>query len=260
MSPWSDQEIQSFLEGWEFFESGVHARMKNGKHKLSRQLWRGLRRGGLRWAGDSVYRCWEVCRASVGRLVRPARGQGADPLRPVLSERPLHGIPGSKWEERISLAFLSTSWVAWPLCVPSGDLLCSPPNALGGWWTGALDVPLSQHTHPQQQWVASVNSEPHPELNDNLSSDPNSIWETTDYDSSMVSGLLPFPTASIMRTKCDTKWGLPRLFVPCCWGCGGTWKWRERPRAGRKFSFLADLGPVVLSLLYAWRFPPWGNP
>lgn len=45
MSPWNEQEIQSFLEGWEFFGNEVHVGMRNGKHKLCRQLLRGLSRG-----------------------------------------------------------------------------------------------------------------------------------------------------------------------------------------------------------------------
>lgn len=44
---WSDQESRSFPEGWEFFESEVCVRIRNGKDVLSKAVVSGFQGRGV---------------------------------------------------------------------------------------------------------------------------------------------------------------------------------------------------------------------
>lgn len=108
-------------------------------------------------------------------LTRPARGRERTPALcfwrgPSTGSQDLSERDTSPWP------FPTPSEYPQPDPFMSLWRVAVPPAECSGWVVmGALDVPLSQQTHPQQQWATSSDSEPHPELKDSLNSDSNSI-------------------------------------------------------------------------------------
>lgn len=102
--------------------------------------------------------------------------------------------------------------------------------------------------HPQQQWVAPTDSDPHPELKEKLNSDPVPFdRQRTSKFHSLVMPTLPHTQHHGNKTCYQVR----HPFLPC--GQDGAWKCGEKPKAGRKLQFLGDLGSVVLSLVCAQR-------
>ncbi|KAL2778441.1 putative uncharacterized protein MSANTD5, partial [Daubentonia madagascariensis] len=100
IKPWSDQEIRSFLQEWEFLECEVYFKVRKKNHIVSKEVAQRLKRRGIK-------KSWQECLQMLISLqdlyytIREVNKRPRSEPLPCPYGEALHRILGYRWKDNI---------------------------------------------------------------------------------------------------------------------------------------------------------------
>ncbi|XP_077007902.1 uncharacterized protein MSANTD5 [Tamandua tetradactyla] len=238
-SPWSVEEIWSFINEWEFFEGVMKPKQRKKKHMLSRSISQGLSKRGIR---KSWRECFDmlISLTDLYWTVQEANWKPRPEHLPCPFGEALHRIISHSWEDTITsggphedMANLPSSGFQLQACTilrPQEELMWdSTPMIyvenpqMPGWvhwtpnppWFPPFPYPaiVLEDSIPQQQWSASSESDTDSEWNNNVNFFSQFCLrdEQNIVDPFIHSGSLPFNKYNLVTIKFEVEQDDPCL-------------------------------------------------